>query len=165
MQELLLQVYQTFNLTTPLATDCGAICQKRCCSQPDMGMLLLPGEAELLKDQPGYRLEQLPDGYLLICSGSCLREWRPFACRIFPLFPLVTPKENHRPGIRLIYDPRGRQICPLAASEYPLRQIFQRLVYRSTRLLLQDETICNWLTEFSAYLEAMEDIRLALTSE
>lgn len=158
MSELIRQAYQQLNLTTPLLGDCGSLCEQRCCQGDDAGMWLLPGEKELLGSEAGYRFIDAYDGTILICSNRCRRDFRPFACRIFPLFPFVQEKADGAYSIRLDYDPRGAAICPLAASRYPLRGIFRYLVRRSTRLLLQDPQIADWFVEHSAYLQALRDI-------
>ena len=160
-REILLDAYATLDRTTPLTVDCGLLCKQSCCrGDDDAGMLLLPGEADLLAGEEGYRFLSNDDATLLICSGSCNRSRRPFACRIFPLFPLVSCDADGRYSIRLILDPRGYSLCPLARSGLPLRGIFRYLVRRATRVLLQDHDIASWLLEHSAFITALEDIRL-----
>ena len=79
---------------TPLRRDCGTLCAGACC-RPDEagrgGMALYPGEASLYQRLPdGFSIHRdvpgAPHG-LLVCGGSCSREDRPLACRLFPLMP------------------------------------------------------------------------------
>ena len=88
MNNVLERAYALLEEVTPLATDCGAVCDGRCCreSADSEGMLLFPGEEVLLADA-GYTIRPAEGGYLLTCGGTCNRALRPLACRIFPLFP------------------------------------------------------------------------------
>lgn len=101
---------------TPLKTDCGRLCAGACCAgDSQTGMLLFPGEAQLyaactfgrvipahfsLADQPAQ---------LFVCGGSCPREERPLACRLFPLFLRTRPDGT----ARVTLDPRAAAVCPL----------------------------------------------------
>jgi len=127
-------------------------------------MLLLPGEELLLKDEEGYRFLHGGDETLLICSGTCRRHLRPFACRIFPLFPVVTPGSGDSLNIRLITDPRGFSLCPLAYGRIPLHGIFRYLVRRATRILLEDPPIAAWLLKHSNLITALEEVRFSIES-
>ena len=96
---------------TPLKTDCGRFCSGACCvSLPgeETGMLLFPGEEELYAGLPGYHQKESALGPLLVCSGTCRREERPLACRLFPLLPLLGPE-----GVTVRMDQRARPVCPL----------------------------------------------------
>ena len=100
---------------TPLARDCGALCGAACCA-PDEdgrgGMLLFPGEEAYYRTlPPGFRLAQTAQGLLLTCEGSCERETRPLACRVFPLMFVY---EDGKADVRL--DPRAWPLCPLMPS-------------------------------------------------
>ncbi len=97
---------------TPLKRDCGRICGAACC-RPDEdgrgGMLLFPGEEKYYSGGEWYRLEPTDDvtgARLLVCSGTCPREERPLACRLFPLLP--------RPDGDVKPDRRARGVCPLS---------------------------------------------------
>ena len=122
-------------------------------------MWLLPGERELLHGQEGYRFLYAEDGDILLCDGHCQRDMRPFACRIFPLFPLVRRKDDGAYAIDIIYDPRAASICPLAEIEFPLRSMFRYLVYHATKYMLQDPVIAEWWVQHSLYIEALMDIK------
>ena len=159
---LLEQAYQLLGSATPLPVDCGELCNRRCCRGEEVGMLLLPGEEELLGSQPGFRYVHEDEETILVCSGTCERQKRPWACRIFPFFTLITARESASAAINIIYDPRAYPICPLAAGNYPQRGIFRYLLRRSTRLLLRDRQLQAWFEQQSLLLEALEDIRINL---
>ena len=90
---LILRPINFWRRWTPLTTDCGELCGHRCCHGEDHdGMWLLPGEEQFFLGQPGFSVQPCQDnaGYpLVVCDGHCDRRLRPFACRIFPLFPMV----------------------------------------------------------------------------
>ena len=80
---------------TPLKRDCGRLCGAACC-QPDEtglnGMLLFPfEESRYRRPIEGFSFRLVDDdtlfkgGKRLVCEGTCPREHRPLACRIFPL--------------------------------------------------------------------------------
>ena len=176
--ECIREAYAILNNTTPLSVDCGSLCGSCCCHVEDSGMLLLPGEAEILQDEPGYTFlpYDLPEkenqaaasesaDLLLLCSGTCRRTMRPFACRIFPLYPLLRPSAKVKDGIalHLILDPRAYGLCPLTLVHFPLRGIFRHLVRQATRVLLQDDLLRAWMLEDSEHIAAMESLRLRLT--
>ena len=80
---------------TPLKRDCGRLCGAACC-QPDEtglnGMLLFPfEETRYRRPIEGFSFQLVDDdtlfkgGKRLVCEGTCPREHRPLACRIFPL--------------------------------------------------------------------------------
>ncbi len=102
---------------TPLKTDCGSLCCSACCQGDDTtGMLLFPGEEELLESVSFGRIltthYSIGDhaGKLFVCSGNCDRSLRPLSCRIFPLFPALTAAGT----ISVRMDPRAKPLCPLA---------------------------------------------------
>ena len=96
---------------TPLKTDCGRVCGARCCRSlegEETGMLLFPGEEAYYAGKPGWKLRRTGGGMLLVCPGSCAREERPLACRIFPLLPVIRDGE-----VKVAADLRARAVCPL----------------------------------------------------
>ncbi len=148
------QVYKRFDGVTPLAADCGKLCDKLCCRGDDeSGMYLFPGEARLFAENKNFSV--LPTDFtannkqvkLVVCHGPCRREDRPLACRIFPLFPSYTKKD----GLNIIFDPRA-SLCPLTAPE-ARPYINQKFVHRM-------ETVFSFLVKFpeiAAYLEAVTE--------
>ena len=162
MAALLAEAYSLIGNTTPLSIDCGQLCGQRCCRVEDSGMLLLPGEADFLGAEPGFNYVEDAGDTILLCAASCRREKRPFACRIFPLFPVVNDLTG-RDQLQLIHDPRGLSLCPLIQTNYPLRGIFRYLVQRATRVLLQHPLYRQWFLTQSELVTALEEIRLHLT--
>ena len=137
---------------TPLKKDCGQVCGGACCKgDSETGMLLFPFEESVLtvKEKDGVRLA--------VCSGHCNREERPLSCRIFPLFPYVTPEGK----IKVIPDIRGVNICPLVSNfaDVKFDKGFLWRVKKVGRLLRTDEECNRFLTETSREI----DILLALT--
>ncbi len=144
MADALRQALALLEDVTPLDTDCGRVCDGRCCrpSADSIGMLLLPGEETLLAGED-YTISPADGGMLLTCDGTCRREMRPFACRVFPLFPYVG--ENGR--VRAVYDPRSFRLCPLTqnCARVPLRRDFVRAVRRAGRILMRDPACAAFL--------------------
>lgn len=116
---------------TPLLTDCGFLCDARCCKGgSNDGMLLFPGEESLLLEtaepgsipgeRRGWRLTdsniQVPDTHepvkLLVCNGRCDRRFRPMACRMFPLLPWL----DRQGRVRIRPDLRAYATCPLLSG-------------------------------------------------
>ena len=138
---------------TPLARDCGRLCGAACCQTDEQGrggMLLFPGEAALYEGRmpAGFAIHPddsvLPGGTLLTCSGTCQREDRPLACRVFPL--VMRLAEAGEP--RLALDPRAWPICPLMPSGMAgLSSGFVEAAEDAARTLAQ-------VPEFRAFLAA-----------
>ncbi|MGI6265113.1 MAG: hypothetical protein ACOYJY_06590 [Acutalibacteraceae bacterium] len=148
------RIYALLEEITPLPVDCGRVCGGACCKGGDeiRGMRLFPGEGNWLAERfPAGAFIPTADGPLLVCSGECDRHWRPVACRIFPLFPLLG--EDGR--IRVRTDPRAAAICPLARVEdrVRLRREFVRTVRQTGRLLTADPACRTFLREQSQQLE------------
>lgn len=138
-------LYAMLDDLTPLSADCGGVCGAACCRNcsPEgkaSGMLLIPGERELLDEliteQDGFSFRPAGKDTLLVCGGHCRREFRPLACRLFPLFPYISDEGR----IKAVYDPRAWRVCPLVKEcrRVPLQRPFVRAVRRVGRLLAQD---------------------------
>lgn len=144
MSNVLERAYALLEEVTPLAADCGAVCDGRCCreSADSEGMLLFPGEETLLADAD-FTIRPADGGWLLTCDGVCDRALRPLACRIFPLFPVLTEEGR----VRAVYDPRGWRMCPLVreCAHVPLRRDFVRAVRRVGRILSADPACAAFL--------------------
>lgn len=132
---------------TPLGRDCGVLCGKACCKgTSEQGMRLFPGEASSLP-----RITTSDGGTLVACSGSCNRDDRPLACRIFPFFPYL-----HGDGhISAEIDVRGLRLCPLVSACRSVRfdTEFRRAVRRVGRLLAQDDEIRTFLRQSSEEID------------
>ena len=110
------RAYACLAAQTPLLTDCGRLCGGACCKGDEQtGMLLFPGEEALLASCSFGRV--IPAHFelagrsvqLFICDGTCARESRPLACRLFPLF--LHFRQDGTPRVKL--DSRARAVCPL----------------------------------------------------
>lgn len=147
---------------TPLRQDCGELCGRACCKgDQNTGMWLLPGEAELLRGQEGFSIQPCQDngGYpLLVCQGSCDRKYRPFACRIYPFFPLVTEREGGGLEIRLIRDPRAAK-CPLPGPQRGVSQSFRFCLRQAALALLEDPELRQYLLNTSEFLTEIIQLR------
>jgi len=144
---------------TPLKGDCGTRCAAACC-QPDEdgqgGMLLFPGEAALYTPCPDFAvLTESPvslSGQPLIfftCKGSCPRDNRPLACRIFPLTPVSTDG-----GVSVTLDVRAWPVCPLMAHGMAgLSRDFIAAAQTAAAILWEDtenRAYIEWLTQQQA---------------
>ena len=117
-----LKLYKTIGNLTPIKSDCGALCKKACCiGDSDTGMYLYPGEEKLygkdvdsgkvLKSDFTYSFEwRNRRVYIFICDGTCDRDRRPLACRVFPFVPYIDSQGK----AEIIIDPRAEAMCPLA---------------------------------------------------
>ncbi len=109
---------------TPLRVDCGRLCDAACCKPDETGengMLLFPFEDRLYRAPiEGFAFHLADDdrlvkgGKRLICEGTCQREHRPLACRMFPLRMRVeTDEETQTARVKAELDPRAWAVCPL----------------------------------------------------
>ena len=114
-------------------------------------MLLFPGEEALYAGCTFGRV--LPAGFslgghaasLFVCRGSCPRESRPLACRLFPLFCRMRDT-----GADVTLDPRARGVCPL--FRYGLQGLSQDFVQAARAaysLLMQDDKGRAFLQDLS----------------
>lgn len=166
---LLNRAYAVLSDITPLRYDCGRLCGAACCKENEShgagavcGMLLLPGERELLADG-SYAFLPIENRTVAVCDGTCRRDMRPFACRIFPYYPKITRGKN-RFSIDLRPDPRAARICPIL-WETKSRKVqieFLRAARRAVRILLRDEAIRAELTEQGDGLFEIEQLRDSL---
>lgn len=146
---LLKTVWEMLDQPTPLKADCGRLCGGACCKPDETeenGMLLMPFEERLYRNAPAnftFRLE--PDdrlyrgGQRLVCEGTCPREYRPLACRIFPLrMKLITDEGVQTTRVEAEIDPRAWAVCPLpeAGGQRGMRQEFIHTVEQAGNLLI-----------------------------
>ena len=166
--DLILAAYDELSEVTPKKYDCGLLCSAACCAEnhshgdeDDCGMLLLPGEKELLSGEAGFEFIDRDDGStLLVCEGKCLRDLRPFACRIFPFYPKIE-KTGRRLTVQILPDPRSHNICPIM-SDFRKRKtniLFLRAAKKATRILMQDEDIKKELMSQSEMIADIEKLR------
>lgn len=151
MNEAVLAARALLNTLTPLKTDCGRLCAGACCEGDDQtGMLLFPGEEELYRDCAFAHI--VPADFslggkrakLLVCGGSCERDSRPLACRLFPLF--LKFKDDGTTKLRM--DVRAKSICPL--TDYGIKALdpeFKQAARRAYDLLLEDADCAAYLKD------------------
>ena len=141
MDDALFRAREKLNSITPLKRDCGRVCGSRCCDSlegEETGMLLFPGEDALYRDREGWTIRQTPAGPMVICPGTCSREERPLACRLFPLLPVI------RSGtVKAAVDQRAYAVCPLARQG--IRALDRRMLavdgeqYRFLEVLTEEQ--------------------------
>lgn len=164
---LIKKAYSILNETTPLKFDCGSLCNSLCCtdfSETDegLGMWLLPGEKEILQKYNTYTFHKSSDGTeTVVCNGSCNRNVRPYACRIYPYYPSLKYTENGNVEIKIKIDPRARLTCPIASyrSKYRANIYFLSRLKCSARILLNSPEIAKELIEISDFLSEIEEMQ------
>jgi len=160
-QTILKTAYDILDNITPLKLDCGSLCGQACCredngSEEETGMFLFPGEEELFSDADDWMaiipVDSIRPGLKLArCNGTCPRDRRPLACRIFPLTPYLTKDE-----ILLVkMDPRAAVLCPLAREmkRNSLRQDFINAVRKASTVLVSDPDIKEYIYFLSEMLD------------
>ena len=157
--------YEILGDLTPLKSNCGKLCGAACCESDETGengMLLFPYEEWFYrKPIPDFPFHLSPDdslykgGKRLVCEGTCPREYRPLACRLFPLFPYLDAATGR---IRAVYDPRAYRVCPLVREHrrVPLERDFVRTVRTVGRLLAEEEEGRRFLLEEAAEIDAVD---------
>ena len=91
--KIIKDAYAILNEETPMKYDCGRLCDSLCCKDngEGLGMWLLPGEKEILKEYDTYTFHKSDDKTeVVVCNGVCNRDVRPYACRIYPYYPSLT---------------------------------------------------------------------------
>ena len=160
MSQTVLQCRELLEATTPLRSDCGALCGAACCASlegEETGMLLFPGEEALYADRPGWRIRPCAMGRLLICPGRCDRADRPLSCRLFPALPLL--RED---GVRVAMDARAAAVCPLAKeSPRSLSPEFIDAVRTCGRLLAEDPEQRPFLLRLTEEHDAYRQLQLS----
>ncbi len=158
MDDALFSAREKLNHITPLKRDCGRICGARCCRScegEETGMLLFPGEEALYRDKAGWRIKDTASGKMVICPGTCDRDERPMACRLFPLLPVI--REGR---VRAAADQRARAVCPLARQG--LRAVdpaFTDAVREAGEILAEDENQRRMLEIMTAEQDELRQLR------
>lgn len=139
---------------TPLQDNCGNLCASACCKgEANVGMRVLPGEEALLTSDD-FILKTGENGKYCICSSRCQREMRPFACRIFPYFPIPVRFRSGRYAVHVMPDIRALGLCPLLRNEnVEINRYFLHAVRRAGRELLKSRHTREWL------LDSADEIR------
>lgn len=152
-------LYKKLNKRTPLKTDCGLLCKNACCSDElceEQGMYLFPGEEKMFEGDDNFKIEESEFLYgdkkakIIFCKGKCDRNKRPLSCRIFPLFPYITPFGE----LKVIVDVRARGICPLYKKEITeFNSVFKRGVKHIGEILMNESETFDFLFSLSRLLE------------
>lgn len=162
------EAYAILGDLTPLKSDCGRLCDAACCQSDETGengMLLFPYEEWFYrKPMEGFPFHLVRDdslyqgGWRLVCRGSCPREARPLACRLFPLrIRLETADQGaHTEAIPEI-DPRAWLCCPLPEQGglRALRQDFVEAVGRAGLRLIQNDDLLEALYNEQRLIDEM----------
>ena len=147
---------------TPLKRDCGRVCGAACCRSPEgeeTGMLLFPGEEEAYIGKEGWTIRETAMGPMVLCPGSCDRNERPLACRIFPLLPVPDEKGE----IRAVTDLRAKAVCPLARQgRSAMDPAFTEAVREAGRLLAAESEQAAFLRRLAEEQEELKRLRRAL---
>ncbi len=158
MDEILKGAREMLADVTPLRTDCGRACGGRCCRSlegEETGMLLFPGEAEAYRKKPGWTLREAAAGTLLICPGTCDRQERPLACRLFPLLPVIRDGQ-----IKVAVDQRAKGVCPLARHGLRgMNPAFVDAVREAGRLLAEKDEYRRFLEEMTKEHDELKKLR------
>ncbi len=156
--DLYKKAYTLLNNYEIFKFDCGNLCGKLCCKDGfyadcESGMRLLPGEEEFIGKNNYFRYKKNQNGAFLICNGSCNRDLRPFACRIFPYYPHISVNKNGKFKTTILPDPVAASVCPLVFKHTRVRRnIFHdRALKRAIRILCKDEEIKKELLRISDF--------------
>lgn len=135
------KIFEILGELTPLKADCGKLCGGACCKgDENTGMRLFPNEeSELL-------IKELESGVrLAVCDGTCERNKRPLACRIFPFFPTI----NDKGKIFVEADTRAVRLCPLIthSDEIIFDPKFFKALKKVGKILSKDPKCKEFLIE------------------
>ena len=158
MDEALKKAREILAEVTPLKTDCGRVCGARCCRSlegEETGMLLFPGEEEAYLENPEWKVRETGAGLLAVCPGTCSRDERPLACRIFPLLPVI------REGtVKAAADQRARAVCPLLRQGIRgMDPAFTEAVREAGRILAEDPEQREFLELLKEEQDALKALR------
>ena len=140
------KIFRTLGHLTPLRADCGALCGGACCKgDHQTGMRLFPHEQTELPvtESDGVRLA--------VCDGTCDRDKRPLACRIFPFFPTLS--ENGKVFVEA--DDRAARLCPMLAhsEDIAFDHRFLKAVKKVGKQLSKDPECRAFLQESTAEID------------
>ena len=150
------KIYELLVDSTPLAEDCGQLCQNACCkvipnSNLEMGIYLYPGEEvmfERTNDAFSWHKQAASDydfpsdwtGTVdfLYCLGNCQRVNRPLQCRFFPLAAHLTEDDK----LQIIFETWDLPYtCPLIEDRMPILPEYIANIYAAYSILLSDPKI------------------------
>lgn len=149
--------YSLLRNVTPLEFDCGKICNGKCCKGDDKtGMLLFPGEEKLIDPDITIYKNENGDSFA-VCDGTCDRNKRPLACRIFPLFPIIK-NENGEEYIEVDFDIRAAE-CPFISGDYGISRRFLKYVERVGKYLLLNEETAGFYRGLSDEINEYNELK------
>ncbi len=123
-------------------------------------MLLFPEEERYYE---GCSWADIVPGRLgkhLICRGTCDRENRPLACRIFPLAIRLSGQEDGSAKANIIMDVRAWPVCPLMQSgRKGLKTEFISAVLAAAKHLLQEDKHRAFLLLLARELNGYEEMK------
>ena len=149
--DTILRAYAAIGESTPLCSDCGALCGAACCESDgdgQGGVDLLPGEKDLVGDAEWMEISHDPsmDTEMIVCTAMCEREKRPVLCRVFPLCPVIG--RNGKWTVRM--DARARAMCPLTRGGVRgLDPEFVRGCMRAVRILAEEPDGADFLRRWA----------------
>ena len=150
------KIFRIMGDLTPLKADCGTLCNCACCKgDENTGMRLFPFEESFLKVK---KLDS--EVRLAVCGGTCERDKRPLACRIFPFFPTIDEKGR----VFVEADFRGARLCPLVThtDEIVFDKRFFKALRKVGKILAKDEACRKFLLdsteEIDTYRAFLEDV-------
>lgn len=153
-------IYRRMGALTPIRADCGQLCSRACCEGDcdGDGMYLFPGEEKMYGDNLSWakisktNFEYADGAFapLFACNGFCDRRERPLACRIFPLTPYMD-----RDGVlRVIVDPRGRGMCPMAVLRLSdFEREFTEAVEAIGKIMIKNPRCRAFIESFSRMID------------
>ena len=147
------RAYALLGRVTPIAADCGRLCNAKCCAgDENTGMILFPGECEFISNASFLNISKSNMQGMEIdfatCNGVCKRQLRPLSCRIFPLAPFWNGEE-----LKIAPDPRAKFLCPLLDAEEFISKEFYSAVEEAFSLLVEDAEISDMLIHYTKMLE------------
>ena len=145
------KIFNILGELTPLKADCGQLCGCACCKGDDKtGMRLFPHEESALNI-----IEASSNVRLAVCNGTCDRNKRPLACRIFPFFPTVDEKGK----VYVELDYRAANLCPMVehCDEIIFDKRFLRAVKRVGKILAKDDECRKFLFESTKEIDTYID--------
>lgn len=164
-------IYKLTENVTPLPVDCGQLCDGSCCKgDEDTGMYLFPGEKVMYENLPDWaNIRKCGFSFgvhkvdFISCTGKCDRSLRPLACRIFPLFPYIDITGE----LKIIMDPRGKGICPLARALdiLELDRKFTDVVKYISKLMMKNPLLYTYMFELSRFTDQCSDVLLFKNNE
>lgn len=119
-------------------------------------MHLFPGEEAYYRTLPeGFQLQKeaafFEEGLLLTCGGTCSRDTRPLACRVFPLMFVAGDGQGD-----VQMDPRAYALCPLAPSGVEgLAPGFVVAARKAARELMKDPALAAFVRRQEAHVQEM----------